>query len=122
MTLLHIPLPHLLHQHISLNLHLLPQRSIHDPPLSTDRQRSHRRLSIHQSIDAIRYIGERELECGLANGLLVRHFVDAWFSKVGRAGKVFVRDQGWAGCADVLLMVMEGGNGLLGGTALWNWG
>ena len=60
MRLLHIPLRHLLHHKVSIDLHLLGQLAVHHPPLGRDRQRANGGLGVDEGVDAVGDVGEGE--------------------------------------------------------------
>jgi hypothetical protein len=105
--LFQIALDHLLHDHIGINVHLLAQLVVDDPPLSGDSQSANRRFSINKSVNAVGCFGEGEGVCSLANGLLVCDLVDTWFTHGGITGLKVMRDHLGASHLDVCLMIMK---------------
>ena len=74
MRLLHIPLRHLLHHKVPLNLHLLAQPAIHNPPLSGNSQRANGGLGVDEGVDAVGDVGEGEfVGCLVGGGLVCMH-------------------------------------------------
>lgn len=122
MTLLHIALDHLDHQHVGVNLDALLQLVAGHAPLALEADGSSGRLGVNEGVDAVLAAGECERVSGLANGLLVRHLVDAWLVECGCAGYQLVGDVLWAGCLDVLVVVVQNGNNSLGGSTGWDAG
>jgi hypothetical protein len=59
--LLDIPLCHLLHHEVAVNLDILDQQAIGDAPLARDRQHADGRLGVDEAVDARGRVGECEL-------------------------------------------------------------
>jgi hypothetical protein len=85
MRLLHIALRNLLHHEIRIDIHLLTQLPILDPPLPRNREHAHRRLGVHKTVDAVGDVCECEFVCclkeeGLAlwNRIWWRGFGSGW--------------------------------------------
>lgn len=60
MRLLHIPLRHLLHHKVPIDLHFLRQLAVHHPPLRRNRQRANGGLGVDEGVDAVRDVGKGE--------------------------------------------------------------
>jgi hypothetical protein len=65
MRLLHITLRNLLHHEIRIDIHLLTQLPILDPPLPRNREHAHGRLGVYKTVDAVGDVCEGEFVCCL---------------------------------------------------------
>jgi hypothetical protein len=68
--LLDIPLCHLLHHEVAVNLDILDQQAIGDAPLAGNGQHADGRLGVDEAVDARGRVGECELVGCLCGGLV----------------------------------------------------
>lgn len=102
--LLDIPLRHLLHHKIAVNLDVLSQQAVFDAPRSHNREDADRRLCVDERVDACGGVGQGE-GVGCLEGL-GGCFGVTWWKGAYLANGFSVRDG--VGCAGGLVAGFEG--------------
>lgn len=128
MRLLDVALGHLLGDHVAVNLDVLLQLAVGNPPLAGDLERADGRLRVNERVDTAGDVGEGKLVGGLlngqrlsrshantamylANGLLVGDVVGGLGGRVARVE--LVGDEGRAEGLDHEVVVVESVDDLL---------
>ncbi|KZL65427.1 hypothetical protein CI238_11013, partial [Colletotrichum incanum] len=112
-SLLDVALGHLLHEHVGVNVDLLPEDEavgvLDDAPLAGDDEGTDRGLGVDEGVDTVLQVGDGQLVGGLANGLLVGDGVGGGLTKTDGAGLKVVGDEGRAEGLDHEVVVVDGG-------------
>jgi len=100
--------PNLLLRHkIPLNLHILPQLPVNNPPLGLDLQLANRRLWLHQRVRTIGHVRDGERVRRFAHGCGSRDVVDARTERRWVAGDELGVCESWCEGGDHRLVVVE---------------